>query len=76
MIVTVHLHGNLRRFLPDGADRTVLDLAPGTTIAALLAELGADRDIWLVAVNGVAVDRDCVLQTDDLLDCFEPVAAG
>ena len=76
MRVTVHMHGNLRRFLPDGVDRTVLEVAPGTTAEALLASLGAERDIWLVAVNGVTVDRGRVLDPDDLLDCFEPVAAG
>ena len=76
MRVTIHMHGNLRRFLPGGADRTVLEVAPGTTIEALLAGLGAARDTWLVAVNGATVDRDRVLHADDLLDCFEPVAAG
>jgi len=74
--VTVHMHGNLRRFLPGGTDRTVLEVEPGATIEALLVGLGAERDIWLVAVNGAAVDRDRALSADDLLDCFEPVAAG
>ncbi|OGK99794.1 MAG: hypothetical protein A3E31_12835 [Candidatus Rokubacteria bacterium RIFCSPHIGHO2_12_FULL_73_22] len=76
MRVTVHLHGNLRRFLPGGADRTVLEVAPGATVEALLAGLGAERDTWLVAVNGAATDRDRVLAADDLLEGFEPVAAG
>lgn len=77
MRVTVHMHGNLRRFLPGGADRTVLEeVAPGTTVEAVLASFGAGRDIWLVAVDGVTVDRGRVLDPDDLLDCFEPVAAG
>jgi sulfur carrier protein ThiS len=76
MRVAVHLHGNLRRFGPAGADRSVLEVAPGTTIEALLAGLGAERDTWLVAVNGVTADRDHVLHAEDLLDCFEPVAAG
>ena len=76
MRVMVHMHGNLRRFLPGGADRTVLEVEPGATIEALLAGLGAERDTWLVAINGVTADRDRVLHADDLLDCFEPVAAG
>ena len=76
MTVTVHLHGNLRRFLPGGADRAVLDVAPGTTVGTLLVRLGAERDTWLVAVNGAATERDTVLEDDDLVDCFEPVAAG
>lgn len=76
MSVTVHMHGNLRRFMPEGRDRTTMAVTPGTSIAALLASLGADRDIWLVAVNGVACEQDRILQDGDLLDCFEPVAAG
>ena len=76
MSVTVHMHGNLRRFMAEGRDRVTMEVASGTRIGALLASLGADRDIWLVAVNGVACEQDRVLQEGDLLDCFEPVAAG
>lgn len=76
MTVTVHMHGNLRRFLPGGQARAALELAPGATVEALLARLGATRDTWLVAVNGEAVERDHALAPDDLVDCFEPQAAG
>ncbi|HXJ82917.1 MAG TPA: MoaD/ThiS family protein [Candidatus Methylomirabilis sp.] len=76
MTVTVHMHVNLRRFMPEGRDRLAMDVAPGTTIEALLATLSATRDTWLVAVNGVACEPDRILQDGDLLDCFEPVAAG
>ena len=76
MTVTVHMHGNLRRFMPGGADRLEMTLAVGTTIGALLADLGAERDTWLVAVNGATVEQDRVLEAGDLLDCFEPVAGG
>jgi sulfur carrier protein ThiS len=76
MSVTVHMHGNLRRFMPEGRDRMTMDVTPGITIGALLASLGADRDTWLVAVNGVACEQDRILHERDLLDCFEPVAAG
>ena len=76
MSVTIHMHGNLRRFMPEGRDRMAMEVAPGTSIEALLASLGAERDTWLVAVNGAACDQDRILQEGDLLDCFEPVAAG
>jgi sulfur carrier protein ThiS len=76
MTVTLHMHGNLRRFMPDGRDRMALDVGTGTTIQVLLASLGADRDTWLVAVNGMTADRDRVLAPGDLLDCFEPQAGG
>ena len=52
MSVTVHMHGNLRRFLPESRDRTTMEVAPAITIEALLTTLGADGDTWLVAVAG------------------------
>ena len=76
MSVTVHMHGNLRRFLPEGRDRTTVEVAPATTIESLLNALGAEGDTWLVALNGVACEPHRVLQDGDLLDCFEPVAGG
>jgi sulfur carrier protein ThiS len=76
MTVTIHMHGNLRRFMPDGRARMAMEVSTGTTVEAFLASLGAARDTWLVAVNGTTVDRDRVLAPGDLLDCFEPVAAG
>ena len=76
MSVTVHMHGNLRRFMPEGRDRTTMEVATATTIEALLTTLGAEPDTWLVAVNGTACEKTRVLQDGDLLDCFEPVAGG
>ncbi len=76
MTITIHMHGNLRRFMPDGADRLPMELAAGATVDSVLRTLGAERDTWLVAVNNVTVERDTVLSAGDVLDCFEPVAAG
>lgn len=76
MTITVHMHGNLRRFMPGGRDRMAMDVGAGTTIEALLLSLGAEQDTWLVAVNGATVSRDHVLVAGDQLECFEPVAAG
>jgi len=76
MTITVHMHGNLRRFMPEGADRTTMQVPNATTVEALLRTLGADKDTWLVAINNVTVERDAPLHEGDVLDCFEPVAAG
>jgi sulfur carrier protein ThiS len=76
MTVTVIMHGNLRRFMPGGADRASLDVPDGTTAEALLRGLGAEQDTWLVARNQVVADRGVPLLPGDVLDCFEPVAAG
>jgi sulfur carrier protein ThiS len=74
--VTVVMHGNLRRFLPDGAMRSCVELPEGATIEALLERLGAARDTWLVARNQITAERGQVLAHGDTVDCFEPVAAG
>ncbi len=76
MTVAIHMHGNLRRFLPDGRDRMELDVAPGTTVEGLLGRLGAAADVWLVAIDGARVERERLLEAGDRLDCFEPVAGG
>jgi len=54
----------------------VMEVGTGTTIETFLASLGAERDTWLVAVNGKTVEKDRVLAPSDQLDCFEPVAGG
>jgi sulfur carrier protein ThiS len=76
MTITLHMHGNLRRFMPDGADRLAMEVREGTTVETLLQQLHADQDTWLVAINNVTVERDTVLSGGDVVDCFEPVAAG
>lgn len=76
MTVTIHMHGNLRRFMPEGRDRMAMDVGDGTTIHALLSSLGAERDTWLVALNGTAAEPDRVLAPGDQLDCFEPMTGG
>lgn len=76
MTITIHMHGNLRRFMPGGADRRPMDVPDGASVEAVLRGLGAERDTWLVAVNAVTTERDTVLTAGDVLDCFEPVAAG
>ncbi len=76
MTVTVHMHGNLRRFMPEGRDRAELDVAEGATVESVLESIGADRDTWMVAVNQAMVARETVLRGGDVVDCFEPVAAG
>jgi sulfur carrier protein ThiS len=74
--ITIHMHGNLRRFMPDGADRLAMEVPQGATVEAVLQQLRAEKDTWLVAVNNVTVERDTVLNERDVVDCFEPVAAG
>jgi sulfur carrier protein ThiS len=76
MTVTVHLHGNLRRFMSEGRDRATIEVPADARVEDLLAMLGAAKDTGFVAVNNAMVERDHVLRSADVVDCFEPVAAG
>lgn len=75
-MVTVRMHGNLRRFLPEGRESVSVEVGEGATVEGLLKALKAERDTWLVAVNGAVVDRSTPLSTGDLVECYEPVAGG
>ena len=74
--IALHMHGNLRRFLPHGADRATVEIVAGATVETLLASFGAEKDTGFVAVNNLMVERDRELHSGDVVDCFEPVAAG
>lgn len=75
-MVTVRMHGNLRRFLPEGRESVSVDVGEGATVEGLLKALKAERDAWLVAVNGAVVERSTPLCAGDLVECYEPVAGG
>lgn len=70
------MHGNLRRFLPEGQESTSLEVVEGSTVEALLDQLQATHDTWLVAVNGAVVERTTELRAGDLVECYEPAAGG
>ncbi|MFQ5945266.1 MAG: MoaD/ThiS family protein [Anaerolineae bacterium] len=76
MTVTIWMHGNLRRFLPEGQESTSVEMAESTTVAALLELFKAEHDTWLVAVNGAVVEPTTQLRAGDLVECYEPVAGG
>ncbi|MFQ5828313.1 MAG: MoaD/ThiS family protein [Candidatus Methylomirabilia bacterium] len=76
MTVTIRMHGNLRRFLPEAQESKPVDVAEGTTVEALLERFKAEKDTWLVAVNGAVVERTTPLRAGDLVECYEPVAGG
>ena len=56
------------------------DLAPGTTLASLLADLGADGPQVAVAVNAAVVPRaehpGLALAEADEVEVIEPVGGG
>jgi thiamine biosynthesis protein ThiS len=77
MRVTVKLYGNLKRYLPEKKETAEMEIESGTTIRALLAQLGVpDSDVWMSAVNDQVVDDSTALRDGDVLEVFEPVGGG
>lgn len=76
MTVNVQMHGNLRRFLPEGRESMSVEVSEGATVEMLLDRLEAACDTWLVTVNGAVVDRSTPLRDADLVECYEPQAGG
>ncbi len=77
MSITLRLDGNLRKYAPDRQDRTVVDLASGTTIRSLLESLGVpENGWWMAAVNDQVVEPEIALHEGDVLEIFDPVGGG
>ena len=77
MRVTVKLYGNLKKYLPEKKESAQMEIAEGTTIAALLAQLSIpDSEVWMSAINDTVVDAATLLHDGDLLEVFEPVGGG
>jgi molybdopterin converting factor small subunit len=80
MQVRIKLMASLRSKLPPGSTGGTahLDLASGTSIAAVLEQLGIpSAHIHLVTVNGtMETDRNRALADGDEVVVFPPVAGG
>ena len=73
--VEINMHGNLRRFLPDGVSSIQLDLPDGTTVGGVVDQLRAENDIWLASIGNMVVPLSTELRNGDELDLF-PVLEG
>lgn len=77
MRITCKLYGNLKSFAPGKTETSELEIGPGITVAALLAQLGVpDNRVWMSVVNDHATDAGAVLHENDVLEVFEPVGGG
>ncbi len=79
MHVDVALFASLSAFQPDGqAGRHArsFDLAEGTTIATVIADLGLPDQPRVVFVNGRHAEESSALHEGDRLAIFPPVAGG
>jgi sulfur carrier protein ThiS len=76
MQVSVTLWGNLRRFAPLGVGRAVTQVADDATIEDLVAELGAEHEVYAAAVNGKVVALSTRLSPDDRVFLFDHLHGG
>jgi sulfur carrier protein ThiS len=76
--VRVTLFASLRRRLPDAPEGPVqMHLAPGATLADLLAALGLGHDADVsAAVNGAIATRDTPLPDDAEVILMTPMEGG
>ncbi len=75
--ITVSSFGNLRQFLPQGAETADLELPAGSTVEALVHRLAIpESEFWFAAVNGQKVDDNYLLQAGDQVALFSPVGGG
>jgi sulfur carrier protein ThiS len=73
--VEVHMHGNLRRFLPDGVASMTMDVPDGMRVAELAESLKAQEDVWVAAIDKVVVPMSAPLADGACLDLF-PILEG
>jgi sulfur-carrier protein len=75
--VTVRLYATLRNLALDRTGEMELDVATGTTVGSLIAQLGIpDGTVRKAFVGGLARDESYVLQPGDEVGMFPPIAGG
>ncbi len=76
MKLTIRLHGMLTRLL-EGRDSLTVEMAPGSAVQDLLAQLAVDpRELWFHVVNGEMATPDTALNEGDVVDLVPPIGGG
>ena len=73
--ITLKLFASLSNYTPASADKYPVE--PGTTIRALMAQLGVPEDeVKLIFINGVKGDLTASLAGGERVGIFPPVGGG
>jgi molybdopterin synthase sulfur carrier subunit len=79
MALHIFLNATLRQYVPgyDPYQGLVLEMAPGATVAQVIARLGLPaREVTLIMVDGCCQGTDFALQGDERLGLFPPIGGG
>ena len=74
--VVLKMHGNLRRFLPEGRASLRMSVPAGSTVQDLLDQVGAADGVWLAAIDGKPVPFSRPLAPLEEVHCHEPIEGG
>jgi molybdopterin converting factor small subunit len=77
MKVEIKLFAEFRSYSPNTRNRWYADVPDGSTVGDVIATLGIPEDMKkILFINGVHGNHDSVLQDNDRLAIFPPVAGG
>lgn len=74
--IEVNMHGNLRRFLPEGVSSMQLELPDGTQVGEVILRLSAQHDIWVASIGDEVVPLSAQLSDGVSLDFFPHLEGG
>ncbi|MFN8524850.1 MAG: MoaD/ThiS family protein [Chloroflexota bacterium] len=77
MTITLFPRGELAVHFGRTRTGVPIELAPGTTIAQMLRDLGVpEGEVWMIARNGSLAKVGETLEPGDSVEMFAPVAGG
>lgn len=74
--IEVHMHGNLRRFLPEGVASMQLEFPDGTKVGEVIERLQGEHDIWVASIGDEVVPLSAQLSDGVSLDLFPHLEGG
>ncbi len=74
--VEVHMHGNLRRFLPEGVASMTMEFPDGTRVADVAGRLQAQEEVWVASIDQDVVPMSAELRDGACLDLFPMLEGG
>lgn len=76
MRINLNVHGNLRRFLPQGTDQINLELPEGASGLDLISLIGAEHEVGVIAIGRQAVSPRMQLIEGVTVDLYPHLEGG